>query len=420
MSIANTLIRSRLLFHQSRYAEAEQELRRALGEAPHDVEAHSLLALCLVRQDELNEAQQEAEQAIVLEPDWAFPHHCRSVVLEHRKRFAEAEVSAREAVRLEPLDPDYHAGLASILFQQRKWQQTLDAAMEGLSHDAEHEACNHLRSMALTKLGRPQEAVESVDAALARDPDDAMAHTNKGWALLHQGKPREALEHFREALRIDPTFEYAQQGIVEALKARNPLYRWMLAYFLWMARLSNGARWGVIIGGYIGARFLNTIARNNPAVAPWILPLILLYLVFVLLTWFAYPLFNLLLRCNKYGWYALSRDQRTASNWFGTCLAIFVVAMVAAIGWNASLAFLIAGFAVGMALPLVTIYQCDVGWPRQAMMTFASAMAGVGLTAIAFTALGNESGTMFVAIFVLGFIATPWLANYLMMATARR
>ena len=416
----NVLTRARLLFQQSRYDQAEQELRRALGETPHDAETHALLALCLAQQDKLDDAQQEAEQAIVLEPDWAFAHHCRSVVLEHRKRFAEAEDSAREAVRLEPLDPDYHAGLASILFQQRKWQQTLDAAMEGLSHDAEHEACNHLRTMALTKLGRQSEAVESVDAALARDADDAMAHANKGWALLHQRKPREALEHFREALRIDATFEYAQQGIVEALKARNPLYRWMLVYFLWMARLSSGARWGVIIGGYIGARFLNTIARNNPAWAPWILPLLLLYLVFVLLTWFAYPLFNLLLRFNKYGWYALSPDQRMASNWFGACLAIFVTAIAAAIAWDASPAFLVAGFAVGMALPLVTIYQCDVGWPRQAMMIFASAMAGVGLAAIAFTSLGNDAGFMFVTIFVLGFIATPWLANYLTMSTATR
>ncbi len=416
----NNLTRARLLFHQSRYAEAEQELRRALGEAPHDVEAHAFMGLCLAEQEKLDEAQQEVEQAIVLEPDWAFAHQCRSVVLEHRKRFAEAEASAREAVRLEPLDPDYHARLSATLFHQGKWQSALDAAMEGLTHNAEHDGCNHLRTMALTKLGRQQEAVASVDASLARDPDDAMAHTNKGWALLHQRKPREALEHFREALRIDPMFEYAQQGIVEALKARNPLYRWMLAYFLWMARLSSGARWGVIIGGYIGARFLNTIARNNPAWAPWILPLLLLYLVFVLLTWFAYPLFNLLLRFNKYGWYALSPDQRTASNWFGACLAIFVTAIAAAIAWDASPAFLVAGFAVGMALPMVTIYQCDVGWPRQAMMTFASAMAGVGLAAIAFTSLGNDAGFMFVTIFVLGFIATPWLANYLTMATATR
>jgi hypothetical protein len=142
--------------------------------------------------------------------------------------------------------------------------------------------------------------------------------------------------------------------------------------------------------------------------------------VFVLLTWFAQPLFNLLLRFNKFGWYALSRDQRLASNWFGACLAVFGGALVAAIAWGSSLAFIVGGFAVGMALPLVTIYQCDVGWPRQAMTVFAIAMALVGIGAISCMALENEAGFMFLTIFLLGFVATPWLANYLVTATARR
>ena len=61
--------------------------------------------------------------------------------------------------------------------------------------------------------------------------------------VLHQAQPKAALEHFREALRLDPNLQYAQAGIVEALKARNPIYRWMLGYFLWMGRLSDRAKW---------------------------------------------------------------------------------------------------------------------------------------------------------------------------------
>ena len=418
--MSSALVRAQLLYQHSRYAEAEKELRRALGESPNEAAAHALLALCLVQQDKLEEAQRESEEAITLAPDWAFAHHCRSVVLEHRKRYTEAEASAREAVRLEPLDADYRARLAATLFSQRKWQPAFDAATEGLALDAEHQACNHLRSMALTKLGRQSEAVASTDELLARDADNPMAHTNKGWALLHQGQPREALEHFREALRIAPSYEYARQGIVEALKARNPIYRWMLAYFLWMARLSNGARWGVIIGGYIGAKFLNGLARNNPEWAPWIMPFSMLYLVFVLLTWFAYPLFNLLLRFNKFGRYALSRDQRLASNWFAVCLALFAASLVIAIGWDLEFAYLGAALAVGMALPLVTIYQCDVGWPRQAMTAFASAMALIGVGAIITLAVGHEAYFTLASLFLFAFIATPWVANYLATATASR
>ena len=40
------------------------------------------------------------------------------------------------------------------------------------------------------------------------------------------------------------------------MKARNPVYRALLAYFLWMSRLSGGQRWGVIIGGYLAAQVI--------------------------------------------------------------------------------------------------------------------------------------------------------------------
>jgi hypothetical protein len=73
-----------------------------------------------------------------------------------------------------------------------------------------------------------------------------------------------------------------------------------------------------------------------------------------------------------------------------------------------------------MALPLVTIYSCDDGWPRQMMIFFAGAMALVGTAAIVFSAADNETGMTFMTIFVIGFIATPWLANYLVMAKATR
>ena len=202
--------------------------------------------------------------------------------------------------------------------------------------------------------------------------------------------------------------------------ARNPLYRWMLAYFLWMARLSSGARWGIVVGGYVGARFLSGIGNANPAWAPWIAPLVLLYFVFVLLTWFAVPFFSLLLRFNKFGWYALSRDQRRSSEWFGACLTAFAGSLVAYFAWDVPLAIFAAGFAVGMALPMVSIYNCDVGWPRQAMTLFAGAMALVGATAIAGAALGYEETNLLVGAFVIGFIATPWLVNYLVGVTPER
>ncbi len=414
------LHRAQLLYQQSRYEPAELEVRQALHEQPDDAYAHALLGLCLMRQDKLPEAQQETEQAIVLSPDEPFPHYCRSKVLDHRQRYQEAEQSAQEAVRLDPADPDYHAQLAVTLFQQKQWQAALDICHEGLQYDAEHAGCTNLRSMALTKLGRQQESISTADKSLAQNPDDEMAHANKGWALLHEGKPRPALDHFREALRLDPNFEYAQQGIVEALKARNPVYRWMLAYFLWMASLGDRTKWVVILGGYFGARFLRGVARNNPELAPWITPVLLLYLAFVLLTWFSVPFFNLLLRLNPFGRHALSRDQRISSNWFGLCLLVALAGTLAALLTPYEGAFLLAVYGVVMAMPLVTLYYCDPGWPRQMMTLFATGMALIGAAAIVCSLAEWQIGGTFFIVFVVGFIATPWLANYLAGVTVKR
>lgn len=418
--LSHSLDRARLLYNQSRFDMAEREVRQALTERPHDAEGHALLGLCLMRQDKLPEAQGETEQAIVLAPDEPFPHYCRSIVLAHRRRYADAELSAREAVGLNPVDSDFHAQLAATLFQQEKWQAALDASSEGLQYDAEHAGCNNLRSMALTKLGRQQESIATVDQSLARDSDDEMAHANKGWALLHEGKPRPALEHFREAVRLDPNYEYAQQGIVEALKARNPIYRWMLAYFLWMARLDNRARWGVILGGYFGYRILGNVARNSPELGPWITPILVLYVIFVLLTWFAVPFFNLLLRLNKFGRYALSRDQRTSSNWFGLCVLVCLGGIAFELYSSSGVGLVLALIGAGMAMPLTTRYYCDPGWPRQMMTVLCVVMALAGVAALLSDLAGAEYGSTFIAVFFVGFIATPWLANYLAGVTVKR
>ncbi len=95
------------------------------------------------------------------------------------------------------------------------------------------------------------------------NPNNPNTHANLGWALLHKGEHEKAMIHFREALRLDPELQWAQQGIVEALKARHFIYRVMLKYFLWMSRLGSRAQWGVILGAYFGHRVFRNIAQFN-------------------------------------------------------------------------------------------------------------------------------------------------------------
>src|SRR6266851_1639615 len=303
-----------ILFDQGRYDLAEEKLRLSLAEEPDHSLAHALLADCLRQSDKLKEATAEAREAVRLDPELAQAHAALARVLSDRNYHADADAAAREAIRIDPDDADYRALLAAMLIERRDWQAALDAAEAGLELDAEHTGCSNLRSMALVKLGRNQEAREIGESALARDPHDAFSHASQGWALLNAGDRGKALEHFREALRLEPGMEYARLGIVEALKAQHLIYALMLRYFLWMGRLGRTVQWAIILGGYFGYRILYDLKEKNPALSPWINPLLVAYFIFAIMTWLASPLFNLMLRLNKFGRHILSREQTLESN----------------------------------------------------------------------------------------------------------
>lgn len=55
----------------------------------------------------------------------------------------------------------------------------------------------------------------------------------------HQGDAKQVLTHCQEARRRDPTLAGARAGLVEALKARNPIYRMVLDWFLRLERFER-------------------------------------------------------------------------------------------------------------------------------------------------------------------------------------
>jgi tetratricopeptide (TPR) repeat protein len=257
---------------------------------------------------------------------------------------------------------------------QRRWQDSLDSAEKGLEIDPEDTGCINARAMALVKLGRKQQADAAIAAALELNPDNAFTHANHGWNYLAQGNPRKAQEHFREALRLDPELDYARAGIVEAMKARNIVYRAILGYFLWISRFSERTQWTILIGGYVAYRLLANVARKNPDLSIWIQPLLWAYIAFAVLTWIADPVFNLMLRLSRDGRLALNQDQIRASNWVGACLGTALVLLIPTFLWPESYFPVIALMAGLMVLPTSGIFRCDPGWPRRWMTIYTLGM----------------------------------------------
>ncbi|MEO6811048.1 MAG: tetratricopeptide repeat protein [Isosphaeraceae bacterium] len=416
--MAEHIDRAMFLFQRSRFDLAEQELRQSLANEPESPIAHALLALCLSEREQHAEARGEAEQAITLAPGVAFVHYTLATVLNRNDRTKEAEAAINESIRLDPESADSFALLAGIRLQQRRWDDALQAADQGLAVEPEHIGCANLRAMALVHLGRKEEAAGTIEGALAKQPENALSHANQGWALLHQGDHRQALEHFREALRIDPGMEWARVGIVEALKARHLLYRLMLRYFLWMSRASGKAQWVVILGVLVAPTILRDLGQSAPWAALLAGPLIVLILGFAFLTWVADPLFNLLLRLNKFGRYALSDEQVSASNWVGLCVLGAVVAPLPMLLTAGPIFALFAlGFFLLMILPVSILFRSPKGWPRLVMTVYTVGLAGLGLTGLALPWLAEGIGleraqTLAPNLlngFMLGVVLSTWL-----------
>jgi tetratricopeptide (TPR) repeat protein len=415
--------RALLLLQQSRYDMAERELRGALADDPDESISHSLLAMCLLERQAYDEATSEAEQAIGLMPDQPMPHYAMAQVMRRRRRYADAERAIAEAIALDPFSSDYFAVQSAIYFDQRKWQAAKHAAEMGLSVDAEDVSCNNLRSMAMVKLGETADAFKSLEAALEREPENAYTHANLGWTKLEQGDPKSALNHFREALRLDPELDWARSGVVEALKARFFVYRWLLGYFLWMAKLSNRAQWAVVLGLYFGYRLVAAVARSSPELAPYLQPLVYIYIAFALLTWVAYPLFNLLLCLHPVGKYALTKEQRRSSYLVGLCLVIGLAFLGLGLARD-DISFLMLALMCGlMMIPVAGTYQIPEGWPRNVMTAYTCVLAALAMLAIAvrFTPTPFQRLAMYpVYAVILGIFLGQFLINWLMGQTVRR
>ncbi|PTY06396.1 hypothetical protein DB347_13295 [Opitutaceae bacterium EW11] len=403
------LERAQLLLQQSRPADAEREAMLALAQTPEHPLAHAFLALSRSDQGKAAEAVQSAQAAVGLAPDVPYFHYVLASVLHRADRDAEAKAEVEEAIRLDP-DEERHFGLlASIHLALRNWPAALEAAERGLALNPEDVGCANLRSMALVRLGRKTEAMETVEFALERDPENAVSHANQGWNCLHRNDPRRAQEHFREALRLDPELEYGRQGMLEALKARNPVYRGMLAYFLWMGRQSGRMQAVFIIGTYLVMRLMRGAAETRPAWGVVLWPLVIFFYLFVYLSWTSVPMFNLMLLFDRFGRYVLSRDERRASYWFGGCLMV-ALGGLAWWAWRDELGMLVAIVAAILSIG-VAIVASRRGRQRLWFALGTAALAVVGVTGLVLAAGGGALAMTVLTAFGFGFLALQIAAN---------
>lgn len=401
--------RVELLLQQERYEDAEGILQDLLRNDPDDAVVLSFLAEVKLQADDYPTAHHFIDQSLAITPNNPALHHLKARILIQENRFNEAIDFIEEAIQLDPEDADFHALKALILLQQKKFQESLDAADQALELDAENLLALNMRTTALQKLDRKEDAFITIEGALKEDPNNSFTHSNYGWNLLEAGDHKKALEHFRQALQNDPGNVYAQQGMVEAIKAANPLYRLFLKYSFFMNNLTSKYQWGVIIGFFVGVRLLRGLAATSESLRPFLIPLIILLSLVAFSTWIITPVSNLLFRLHPYGKYMLDKQEIKSANLVGLSL------LLAAIGFGGYLFTSQAGWVVlgflgfTLTMPLGNMYASSKN--KLVLQWYPAAMAVIGALAVIDSFRTEELFGMYAGFYLLGLFAYQWIAN---------
>lgn len=407
-----------ILIQQRKFAEADRILKELLAQDPNDIHYLSLLAEVNLQQDKFDVARKVIDTAIGLSPGSPHLFYIKARIAIRQDKFDEAESLIHQATKLDPGDADYFALLANIKLARKKYEEALSLANQALELDAENLLALNTRSTALLKLNRPEESFGTIEGALREDPNNAYTHANYGWGLLEKGNYKKALEHFREALKNDPNLANAQAGMMQALKASNPIYRLFLKYAFWMGNLTAKYQWGVIIGFYLALKGLRALAKSNPTIEPYLFPLIVLLTLIAISTWVITPISNLFLRFNRYGKFLLDKNEKMSSNFVASSFALFLIGIIAYFALNDERYLTIAVFGFAMMLPLGVMFSPSKH--KNILVIYTIFLALIGVLAIGFTFAGNSNAEWATIIFILGFIAFQWVANYFMIREDNR
>lgn len=405
--------RIELLINSKRFDLAQSQLQQLLVDHVDDSYLYYLLSAVKYNLSLYDEAESLINTSISLYPDAGFYYYFKACIYLAAERFTEVENLLLEAINLEPETAEFKAKMAQFKLLKKDYEVALSFANQALENDAENMLALNMRSSALLKLNRKDEAFSTIEGALREDPEDSFTHANYGWSLLENGNQKKSLEHFREALKYNPNNYSAQNGMVEALKASNILYRGYLKYVFFMEKLSKRGQWIFILGFYFGSKLLRTLGEKFPAVEPFVFPIIVVMALFAFSTWIMTPISNLFFRLNPFAKFLLDKNEMTSSALVGISL---LISIFGAIGYliTSNLGFFAVGiFGLLMMIPLNHLFlKTKI---KHLPVIITSVLCVVGFVSIFYLFMSNPIYDIFATLFIIIFIGYQFGLNFLMI-----
>ncbi len=339
----------------NRPQEAIAELQKALIVEPDNEDALSEIVLCFLELKDYKNAEEYVNKLLTVIPDEAHPHYYKAFIQLQKNNYAKAEEHIRDAISLNPYQSAFFGLLSGIYIERTEWKKALEYANQGLAIDPEDSTCLNYRTMCLTKLDRHNEIEDSIEDALKNNPYDAYTHANVGWTKLETNDNEQAKVHFAEALRINPNLEYARLGMVEAIKAKNPLYRLFLKYQFFMSKYSTSGQVAIMIAFIVGRNFIGNLSDTYPLLKPVFYALIFLGLLTLIMK----PFGDIFLRLDSYGKMVLSDKEKRRSEIVGVGILICVISAICYLSTDYMMWFTSMIVSFGIIIPLSDAVEND-------------------------------------------------------------
>lgn len=248
--------RAKTLVGLERYKEAEEILLQVLAGDPTNSDVLEQLSRICYNTKRLRDGIRYAKLAITADPESYYAHY----LYAHGHQTRNTKLAYKHLESSLKIEPNFSNSLyllAVLQVNDAKLKEALETISHGLRVSPNHSQLLGLRTRALTILGRKEEAAESAQAALRTNALDPGAHAEFAHFQLQVGDREESVARFREALRLDPNNTEAREGLMNALRAKNILFRLTLKASLLLQRIP--ARFRPLFG-VVGIQIIRALA----------------------------------------------------------------------------------------------------------------------------------------------------------------